>query len=266
MKSLPRHDLRLVAVLLGALVAAPALAETPEAKGLAIAQEADRRDEGWGDSAATMQMILRNRQGEEATREIRSRALEVKDDGDKSLIIFDQPKDVEGTALLTWSHKVEDDDRWLYLPALKRVKRIAGNNKSGPFMGSEFAFEDLGSQEVEKYTYKYLRDEELGGELCYVVERYPVDKSSGYTRQVMWIDQSEYRAQKIEFFDRKQSLLKTLEFKDYAQYLDQYWRPARMDMVNHQTGKSTTLLFRDYKFRNGYSDRDFDQASLKTAK
>ncbi|MGB1563901.1 MAG: outer membrane lipoprotein-sorting protein [Sinimarinibacterium flocculans] len=266
MKRLPRLDATLAAALLSVLLANPAAAETPEEKGLAIAQEADRRDEGYEDSAATMQMILRNRQGEEATREIRSRALEVADDGDKSLIIFDEPKDVEGTALLTWSHKVEDDDRWLYLPALKRVKRIAGNNKSGPFMGSEFAFEDLGSQEVEKYTYQYLRDEACGDQTCFVVERYPVDKNSGYTRQVMWIDQTEYRAQKIEFYDRKKSLLKTLEFNDYAQYLDKYWRPARMDMVNHQTGKSTTLLFRDYRFRNGYSDRDFDQASLKTAR
>jgi outer membrane lipoprotein-sorting protein len=267
MKSLPRRNATLVAALLGALLATPVVqAETAEEKGLAIAQEADRRDEGYGDSAATMQMILRNRQGEEAKREIRSRSLEVADDGDKSLIIFDQPKDVEGTALLTWSHKVADDDRWLYLPALKRVKRIAGNNKSGPFMGSEFAFEDLGSQEVEKYTYKYLRDEPCGELTCFVVERYPVDKNSGYTRQVSWIDQSEYRAQKIEFYDRKQSLLKTLDFNDYAQYLDKHWRPARMDMVNHQTGKSTTLLFADYTFRNGYGERDFDQASLKTAR
>ncbi|MES0874811.1 outer membrane lipoprotein-sorting protein [Sinimarinibacterium thermocellulolyticum] len=266
MKSLPRLDRILAAALISTLLAGPAAAETPEEKGLAIAREADRRDEGYGDSAVQMQMILRNRQGEEATREIRARSLEVADDGDKSLIIFDQPKDVEGTALLTWSHKVEDDDRWLYLPALKRVKRIAGNNKSGPFMGSEFAFEDLGSQEVEKYTYKYLRDEACGELTCFVVERYPVDKNSGYTRQVMWIDQTEYRPQKIEFYDRKQSLLKTLEFKDYAQYLDKHWRAARMDMVNHQTGKSTTLLFREYRFRNGYSDRDFDQASLKNAK
>lgn len=266
MKCLSRPDARLVLALLCALLTVPALAETPEEKGLAIAQEADRRDEGYGDSASTMQMILRNRQGEEATREIRSRSLEVENDGDKSLIIFDQPKDVEGTALLTWSHKVADDDSWLYLPALKRVKRIAGNNKSGPFMGSEFAFEDLGSQEVEKYTYKYLRDETCGDQTCFVVERYPVDKKSGYSRQVSWIDQTEYRAQKIEFYDRKQSLLKTLEFKDYALYLDKYWRPARMDMVNHQTGKSTTLLFRDYSFRNGYGDRDFDQASLKAAR
>jgi len=247
-------------------VALPAHAETPAEKGLAIATEADHRDQGYGDTSATMQMVLRNRAGDEAVREIRVKSLEVEGDGDKSLIIFDQPKDVEGTALLTFSHKTGDDDRWLYLPALKRVKRIAGKNKSGPFMGSEFAYEDMGSQEIEKYSYAWLRDEAVEGVDCFVIERIPADADSGYTRQVAWIDQAEYRIQKVEFYDRKQSLLKTLTAKDYQQYQDKYWRPGRMDMVNHQTGKSTTLLFKDYVFRSGLSDRDFDQASLKNAR
>lgn len=253
-------------VALLALLAAPAFAETPEEKGLAIAREADHRNDGFGDSSATMQMILRNKQGEESKREIRSRALEVKADGDKSMIIFDQPKDVAGTALLTFSHKTGDDDRWLYLPAVKRVKRIASSNKSGPFMGSEFAYEDLGSQEPEKYTYKWLRDEALDGKDCFVSERYPVDKDSGYTRQVVWMDKAEYRPLKIEFYDRKQSLLKTLTLSEHQKYLDKYWRPLKLDMVNHQTGKSTTLLFKDYKFRNGFGERDFDQNALQNAR
>jgi outer membrane lipoprotein-sorting protein len=256
--------LLLAAATLG--TALPLHAETPAEKGLAIATEADRRDQGYGDSSATMEMVLRNRAGDEAVREIRVKSLEVEGDGDKSLIIFDQPKDVEGTALLTFSHKTGDDDRWLYLPALKRVKRIAGKNKSGPFMGSEFAYEDMGSQEIEKYSYTYLRDEAVDGVDCFVIERVPADADSGYTRQVAWIDQAEYRIQKVEFYDRKQSLLKTLTAKDYRQYLDKYWRPGRMDMVNHQTGKSTTLLFKDYVFGSGLSDRDFDQASLKNAR
>lgn len=263
LKALP--GLILVA-LLAAAVALPAVAETPEEKGLAIAKEADRRNTGWGDSKTTLEMILRNRQGEESHRKLRARALEVANDGDKSLIIFDNPKDVQGTALLTFSHKVADDDRWLYLPAVKRVKRIASDNKSGPFMGSEFAYEDLGSQEVEKYTYKYLRDETLDGQDCFVTERYPVDKNSGYTRQVVWMDKAEYRPLKIEFYDRKSSLLKTLTFGSYKKYLDQYWRPLELNMVNHQTGKSTTLKFGEYQFRNGYTDRDFDQASLSAAR
>ena len=253
-------------VALLAMLALPAFAESPEEKGLAIATEADRRNDGFGDTSATLQMILRNRQGEESKREIRSKVLETKGDGDKSMIVFDQPRDVAGTALLTYTHKSADDDRWLYLPAVKRVKRIASSNKSGPFMGSEFAYEDLGSQEPEKYTYKWLRDEKLDGQDVFVFERYPRDKDSGYTRNVIWMDKAEYRPLKIEFYDRKKSLLKTLTFADYNQYLGKYWRPGKLDMVNHQTGKSTTLLFTNYKFRNGFKDRDFDQNSLQSAR
>ncbi|MEN8721104.1 MAG: outer membrane lipoprotein-sorting protein [Oceanococcaceae bacterium] len=243
-------------------LALPAVAQTPEERGLEIATEADARDAGWGDSASTMTMTLRNKQGQESVREMRSRSLEVADDGDKSMIIFDEPKDVRGTALLTFSKKTGDDDQWLYLPALKRTKRIASSNKSGPFMGSEFAYEDLSSQEVEKYTYKYLRDEELNGINCFVSERFPVDTNSGYTRQVVWIDQERYIPLKVEFYDRKESLLKTLTMHDYQQYKDKHWRPDRLEMVNHQTGKSTTLAFSDYNFDQGFAERDFDSAAL----
>ncbi len=262
---LPRITATLIAGLMAAL---PALssAETPEQKGLAIALESERRDQGWGDSETTLEMVLRNRHGDESRREMRSKSLEMADDGDRGLIVFDHPKDVRGTALLTFTHKTGADDQWLYLPALKRVKRIASNNKSGPFMGSEFAYEDIGSQEVEKYTYKYLRDETFNGVKCFVVERYPVDEKSGYTRQVSWIDQEHYRAQKIEYYDRKQSHLKTLTFHDYKQYKDRFWRTHRMEMVNHQTGKSTTLLLSDIRFGIDLTENDFDQASLARAR
>ena len=252
-----------------AAMAQPSAGAAPaddEARGLEIAEEADRRDTGFDDFTAELTMILRNRHGEESTREIRNRTKEVEGDGDKSLIIFDQPRDVKGTAFLNYTHATGPDDQWLYLPALKRVKRIASNNKSGPFMGSEFAYEDISSQEVAKYTYKYLRDEALDGVDHFVVERYPVDKNSGYTRQMAWYDQAEYRLQKVEFYDRKGDLLKTLIYHEYQQYLDQYWRAGRMEMVNHQTGKSTTLLWRDYTFRTGLTDRDFDQNTLKRAR
>jgi hypothetical protein len=249
------------------LLQAVVMAESPEGKGLAIAQEADRRDTGFGDITAKMRMILKNKHGQKSERKIRTRTLEVKDDGDKSLSIFDTPKDVKGTAFLNFTHKVGDDDQWLYLPALKRVKRISSRNKSGSFMGSEFAYEDISSQEVEKYTYKWIRDEVYDGNECFVIERYPVDKkNSGYTRQLVWIDKSEYREWKVEYYDRKKSLLKTLVVKGYKKYLDKYWRPDEMNMVNHQTGKSTRLVMSSYKFRTGLTDRDFNKNSLKRAR
>lgn len=242
-------------------------AETSEEKGLRIAKEAEKREEGYKDFTADMLMTLRNKHGQESTRKIRGRTLEVVGDGDKSLSIFDTPKDVKGTAFLTFTHKVGDDDQWLYLPALKRVKRISSRNKSGSFMGSEFAYEDIASQEIEKYDFKWIRDEMLDGRDCYVVERYPVNKKySGYTRLVTWIDKQELRPFKIEFYDRKKSLLKTLTFKGYMQYLSKFWKPEAMDMVNHQNGKSTTIKWSNYKFQTGLKDRDFNKNSLKRMK
>ena len=241
-------------------------AETPEEKGLAIATKAHQLDKGWGDSESTMQMILRKKKGKERTREMRSRTVEMSEDGDRSIIIFDDPADVKGTAMLTHAHKTESDDQWLFLPDLKRVKRISSSNKSGAFMSSEFAYEDMGSQEVEKYTYKFLRDESIDEREYFVIERIPTDRKSGYTKQISWIDQATYRLHQVEFYDRKSELLKTLKASDYEFYLERYWRPGRMDMVNHTNGKSTTLIFGDYSFGNGFTEDDFTKTSLKKTK
>ena len=242
-------------------------AQSPEEKGLAIAREADKRDEGFGDYTVDMLMILMNKQGQKSERQMRIRTLEVEDDGDNSLTIFDTPADVKGTAFLSYTHKVGDDDQWLYLPALNRVKRITSSNKSGSFMGSEFSYEDIASQELEKYTYKWIRDEEYEDKVCFVIEQSPVDKkNSGYTKQVIWLDKQEYRVWKVEYIDRKNSLLKTLTSTGYRQYLDKHWRPNEMYMINHQTGKSTKLIMSNYKFRTGLKDSDFNQNSLRRAR
>jgi outer membrane lipoprotein-sorting protein len=244
------------------LVPALALAGPAEDKGLEIAKEADRRDTGFGNTTANMVMVLRNKRGQESKRELEIRTLEVDGDGDKSMTVFHTPRDVRGTALLTYSHGVKPDDQWLYLPALRRVKRIASNNKSGPFMGSEFAYEDLSSQEVEKYKYKYIKDDKIGSIDCFLIERYPVDKDSGYTKQQVWLDKDEYRVRKIDYYDRKGELLKTLTPSKYGKFLGKYWRPHKMKMVNHQTGKSTDLTWSEYKFKTGLRDGDFTRTRL----
>ncbi|MEH6625377.1 MAG: outer membrane lipoprotein-sorting protein [Motiliproteus sp.] len=248
------------------LLSQHSLAISPEDRGLEISIEAKTRDIGWGDMATEMTMTLSNKEGQKSVREIRLKSLEQNKDGDKSLTVFDKPRDVKGTAFLSFSHIQDADDQWLFLPALKRVKRISSKNKSGPFMGSEFAFEDLTSFEVEKYHYKYLRDETLDGVDCFVVEQYPTDKNSGYTRRIVWLDKEHYRAQKLDFYDRKNSLLKTLRFEEYNQYLGKYWRAHRSTMNNHQTGKTTVLDYSGYQFKVGLSERDFNKNSLKRAR
>ena len=130
-------------------------------------------------------------------------------------------------------------------------------------MGSEFAYEDISSQELEKYTYKYLRNEDYGGLDCFVVEYDPVDRKSGYSKQIVWIDSKEYRSHKIEFYDRKESLLKTLVYNGYTKYNDKFWRADVFEMQNHQTGKKTILNFEDWEFQTGLSAKDFNKKSLK---
>jgi len=252
--------------LLSAALSSVPVAADDGGKGLTIAKERVARDEGWKDSESKTTMVLRNAQGEENKREIRSISLEVANDGDKGLTIFDEPKDVRGTAFLNHSHTGKPDDQWLYLPSVKRVKRIASRNKSGPFMASEFAYEDLSSFELTKFKFTWLRDDTLNGEAVFVVEQVPVDEFSGYSKSVVWLDQAEYRARKIEFYDRKNALLKTLVMSDYKQYLNKYWRPLKLQMTNHQTGKSTDLLVRDIEFGKGRTDADFDTNALQRSR
>ncbi|MFH2047021.1 MAG: outer membrane lipoprotein-sorting protein [Pseudomonadota bacterium] len=237
-----------------------------EEKGLSIAKEAKQRDEGFDNSEEILTMILKDRRGTERVRQMRILTLEQKDDGDWTLSIFDEPADVKGTAMLTYSHGIEPDDQWLYLPALKRVKRISSKNRSGRFMGSEFAFEDFGSLELEKFRYKFLNKEACDGEQCFVSEWIPAYEHSGYSKQIVWHDTNEYRIHKIDYYDRRNKLLKTLKLTKYKQYLDKYWRSMRMDMLNHQTEESTILKFSDYRFKIGLTKRDFDKNALKRAK
>jgi hypothetical protein len=230
-------------------------------RGLAVAQEADRRDDGWRCSVVEVRMTLSNAHGETSERQLRSATLEVSGDGDRTLVVFDQPADVKGSAVLTYSHGTGPDDQWLYLPAVKRVKRIASSNKAGPFMGSEFAFEDLSSQEVEKYSYRFVGQDTLGGLPTVVVERDPVDPKSGYTRQRVWYDQQHYRPLKIDYYDRKDALLKTLTYERYEAY-GRFWRARAQLMVNHQTGKRTRVEFGEFRLQCGLTPAEFEVARL----
>ncbi|RMH20700.1 MAG: outer membrane lipoprotein-sorting protein [Acidobacteria bacterium] len=254
-----------IAVLAAAAFLPPLAAETPEEKGYAVAARAERSDRGFGSSEVSLEMVLRNRAGKEARRSLTIRTLEVPDEdaGDVSLVVFNSPPDVAGTGLLSHAKILEPDDQWLYLPALKRVKRISSVNKSGPFVGSEFAFEDFTASELGKFTYRYLGEEPCGELRCDVVERLPRYQHSGYSRQRAWIDREVYQVRKVEFYDRKGALLKTLTLDDYRRYDGGFWRPHRLSMTNHVSGKSTELLYGDYAFDRGLGPADFSRAALE---
>ena len=250
-----------VAVLLMTAVYAAQAAD--DTQGFDIAARSDRTDLGFGDSEVELQMVLRNAAGQQSTRALRIATLEKPDEtvGDKSLVVFETPRDIEGTALLSHAKILDPDDQWLYLPALKRVKRISSSNKSGPFVGSEFAFEDFTAIELNKFDYTYVGEVPCGDLTCDVLERTPRYENSGYTKQVSWVDQTDFQIRKVEFYDRRGDLLKVLELKDYRDY-DGIWRAQTLSMSNVQTNKHTDLIYGDYTFNTGLAENDFVKGRL----
>ena len=265
-KKLQLKQFNILVVSLALILQTSAIfSQTQEEKGFEIAARNDRSDRGFSDSRVELNMLLRNAAGNETTRQLRIETLEIPDEekGDRSLIIFKSPADIDGTALLSHAKILIPDDQWLFMPALKRIKRISSVNKSGPFVGSEFAFEDLTAQELNKYNYKYIRSEACGKLQCDVVERYPRYEYSGYTKHIAWIDQKDFQIRKVEFYDRRGSILKTLKMENYRLYSSGFWRSHLFSMENHQTGKQTTLTFKDYQFNVGAGNNDFTPTRLK---
>ena len=236
----------------------------PADKGRLLFVEADRRNSGYRDMQVSLQMVLVSPRGGRTERSLRIQQLETDDDGDKVLVVFDLPASIRGTALLSYAHLQAVDDQWLFLPALKRIKKIASRNKTASFVGSEFAFEDLSPQEVEKYDYEYVGEGEANGEATYIVDRMPRDPFSGYNRQRVWLDQIHLRVLRIDYFDRFDNNSKQLSFDGYKLYADVFWKPSFMKMINLRTQKSTELYWQDYMFQTGLSeDRDFSVNSLR---
>lgn len=246
------------------LLAAPAVgaAADPAARGLEIARKADQANQGFVGETATLTLDLVNAHGDVTRRKMTMEILEVADDGDRSRSTFEWPPDVKGTRLLTWSHKKTDDDQWLYLPAVKRTKRIAASNKSGSFMGSEFTYEDLGSSEVEKFTYRYLDEPKVNGRDTWRIERVPVEKQSGYKREVVWMDKEYLSPLRVEYFDRKDELLKVALFEGHKRY-GKLWRFQIIRMDNMQTRKKSVLTWDSRQLGVKLPPDRFDSARIE---
>jgi outer membrane lipoprotein-sorting protein len=251
-----------IVILFAVFLSLDATAQSPEEKGLDIAKAIKAQDVDWKDSTVNIKMILRTKNGKELEREMRSKNLEVVGDGDKSLTIFDTPLDVKGTTFLSFSHPLESDDQWLYLPSLKRVKRIASKKKTGPFLGSEFSFEDLSSFQIEKFSYTLLGEETVADVDMHLLEMRPADEYSAYTRIVAWVDKEHHRFFRKDFYNERDVLMKTLKAEGYKLYKEKFWRPTSQFMVNHQSGKSTDIKFSNLEFGVGLTDKDFNEKRL----
>jgi len=229
-----------------------AWAQSSQERGYEIAKASSDLGGGYRDYSASGKMILKNKAGSSTERDFDFKSIETAG-GDQSLLVFNWPGDIRDTALLTHEHKSSADDQWIFLPAEKRVKRIAAAGRSGSFVGSEFSYGDLVEQGLDKFSYNWLSQEAC----CNVVERVPKSSDSGYSRQVVWYNKSNNTVAKIDYYNLGATLLKTLTATGYQKFNDRFWRPSMIAMVNHLTGKETILTWRAQRFSSGLSLNEF---------
>ncbi len=220
------------------------------------------------DEQSQLTMELINKKGKKRVRKVTQLTKTRADGNENSLIRFLAPADVRGTGLLTHEQSDRDDDQWLYLPALKKVRRISASDKSDNFMGTDFAFEDLQPQELDKYQYTLLKTETIDGQECYLIEAIPTDpeekKASGYSKRLLWIRTDNFVTVQIHFFDKKQEFFKRFKASEIREIGDSgTWRAHRIVMENLKNGHKTVLLFENYRINQGLGDKFFTRRYLE---
>jgi len=215
-----------------------------------------------------LEMKLINKKGKIRVRKVSQLKKTDAAGNEKSLIRFHSPADVKGTGLLTIEHSDRDDDQWLYLPAMRKVRRISASSKTDNFVGTDFAYEDLKDEKLEKYDYKLVKDELLEGHPCYVIEAVPATakekKQSGYSKREIWIDKTNYVNLKTKFYDKKGQLFKVFTARDIRKIEGTTkWRAHRMVMENLKTHHKTVLIFNNFVINKGISDNNFTQRYLE---
>ncbi len=244
------------------LVSAAGYAGAGTLTGLQIMEKVYTRPKG-PDIQSELTMKLVNSRGSERIRTIRQF---IKDYGadEKKILFFAAPADVKNTSFMTWSYgdSSRADDMWIYLPALKKVKRISSESKSNSFMGSDFTYDDMGNRLPTDDTHKIIGEEKINGKDCYIVESTPKDPDYVYSKTISWIVKGEWIGMKKEFYDEDGNLLKTLAIQSYKK-VNGYWVITSMEMDNVQKNHKTIMKLKNVKIGEGIPDRYFTERMMK---
>lgn len=196
-----------------------------------------------------LDLVLEKSNGSKRERKVESWAMDIGDDT-KTMMFFTYPGDVKGTCFLTWDYDQigKDDDKWLYMPALKKTRRISGSSsKTDYFMGTDFTYDDMGDRNIDEDDHKFLREETIDGHACYVVESIPKDKREIYSKKISWIRKDCFMGIKVEYYDKLNKLHRVLNISDIKQ-VQGFWTRGKMVMENVQTKHKTVLTFSDIKY------------------
>lgn len=213
------------------------------------------------DQTSMLTMTLTNKQGKQRIRKIKQFSKDM-GDTEKSIMFFQTPADVKNTSFMNWSYDSDkSDDQWIYLPALKKTKRISSDSKSDYFMGSDFTYDDLGDRKLEADVHKLLKEETVNGHACYVVESISKDEEYMYSKTKTWIRKDNFVGMKKEFYDEDDELLKILSIKKVDKIAG-FWVITHSEMKNVQKNHTTSMKLSDVQVNTGMSASKFTERMM----
>ncbi len=248
-------------VLVTAIVAVMGFTANAQLTGRQIVEKAYNLPTG-DDQTSVLTMTLTNKSGQTRVRKIQQYTKQI-GDIEKKIMFFLSPADVKNTSFMNWSYdnSNKDDDQWIYLPALKKVKRISSDSKSDYFMGSDFTYDDLGDRKLDADVHKLLKEETLNGKACYVVESVSKDKDYMYSKTKTWIRKDNFVGMKKEFYDEDGELLKVLTIKKVDK-ISGFWIITHSEMKNVQKNHKTIINLTNIKINSGVPTSKFTERMM----
>ncbi len=209
------------------------------------------------DSKADMLMILVNNKGEKRERNLSAFVKRYGNNKSKSIVFFKTPSDVKGTSFLVWTDEKKQDKQWLYLPALQRVRQISASGKGESFMGTELTYFDMGSQDIDEYSYTLIKEENHKGEMCYLIEAIP-KKVEFYSKINIWIRKGNFVPAKADFFDPKGQYQKQGLFEN-VKTIKGILTPTHIEVHNMLNGRATIIDLSNIIYDSGLKDDIFTE-------
>lgn len=231
-------------------------------------EQADRH--GSDSEYSLEKMTLIDKNGNQEVRALRRYSKTINDEQSRFLMVFDSPDSIRGTALLTWTNENAGSNQWMFLPAQDRLQRIAKGSKKGYFMGTDFTFEDIQPDDADNFDYEIIEETTISGLPCWVIDAVPnneeTERSSGYSKRAMYVLQQYFFTIKIEFFDKRNSLIKTQQNGLLKLINDQRFRANKVIMVNHGTGHRTVIQIADREIDHGLDTDMFSERYITSGR
>ncbi len=256
-------------IILLAAILIPSLSTAELPNGDEIAQKINARDEGIA-VARLLKMEMTDRHGKVRIRETRAFRKYFGNEK-RTAIYYLKPKNIKDTAFLTYDYaeKEKDDDQWLYLPAMRKVRRISASDRGDYFLGTDLSYEDIKLEtrvSSEDYTRKTLAENEVDGFHCFLIEEQAIDDETanelGYLKRESCVDDKIWIVRKSVIWDLQNKLLKTIYFKDISE-VQGIWTAHLIEVQNHKTGHQTRFVFSDVRYNEEVNDRIFTQNAMK---